>query len=124
MDNLFKHTCEFDNRTYHKIKTSELDNIDCLSKYKKDIRGFGLASNLKNKIASKNIDNFAVDDEELKAVKEELADKKEMLDADFNAIEEEVRNQMTQAGIVDSGEVVDIEEFRKKRKKWVPKIVK
>ena len=47
-----------------------------------------------------------------------------MLDADFNAIEEEVRNQMTQAGIVDSGEVVDIEEFRKKRKKWVPKIVK
>ena len=37
-------------------------------------------------------DNFAVDDEELKSVKKELADKKDMLDADFNAIEEEVRN--------------------------------
>jgi len=69
-------------------------------------------------------DNFAINEEELKAVKEELADKKDMLDADFNAIDEEVRNQMTQAGIVPDGEVVDIEEFRKKRKKWVPKIVK
>ena len=42
-------------------------------------------------------DNFAVDDEELKSVKKELADKKDMVDADFNAIEEEVRNPMTQA---------------------------
>lgn len=62
LDKLFNNSCEFDNRTYHKIKTSELDSIDCLSEYKKDIRGYGLASNIKNKIASKNIDNFAVDD--------------------------------------------------------------
>ena len=44
------------------------------------------------------------------------------MDADFIMIEEEVRNQMTQAGFIPEGEVVEV-DFKAKQKKWKPKFV-
>lgn len=69
-------------------------------------------------------DNFALDKKELTEVRKQLEENKDMLDADFLTIEEEVRSQMNQAGLVSDGEVIDIEDFKRKRKTWTPKIVK
>ena len=38
-------------------------------------------------------------------------------------IEKEVKSQMGQAGMIESGEVVDLEQHRIKKKKWTPKLV-
>ena len=69
-------------------------------------------------------DNFALDKKELTEVRKQLEENKDMLDADVLTIEEEVRSQMNQAGLVSDGEVIDIEDFKRKRKTWTPKIVK
>ncbi len=69
-------------------------------------------------------DNFALDDEELKSVRKQLEDQQHLLDRDFQTIEEEVRSQMAQTGLIDNGEVIDLEEHRRKKTKWTPKIVK
>ena len=57
-------------------------------------------------------DNFALDDEELKSVRKQLEDQQHLLDRDFQTIEDEVRSQMAQTGLIDNGEVIDLEEHR------------
>ena len=52
-----------------------------------------------------------------------LKEQKHVLDADFDMIEKEVKSQMGQAGMIESGEVVDLEQHRIKKKKWTPKLV-
>ena len=68
-------------------------------------------------------DNFALNDEELNKVRKTLKEQKHVLDADFDMIEKEVKSQMGQAGMIESGEVVDLEQHRIKKKKWTPKLV-
>lgn len=67
-------------------------------------------------------DNYAMDIEEQAEIREQLAQQKHLMDADFIMIEEEVRNQMTQAGFIPEGEVVEV-DFKAKQKKWKPKFV-
>jgi|TARA_B110000444_G_scaffold40001_1_gene35780 hypothetical protein len=67
-------------------------------------------------------DNYAMDLEELEVIRDTLAKQKHLMDADFIMIEEEVRNQMTQAGFIPEGEVVEV-DFKAKQKKWKPKFV-
>ena len=66
---------------------------------------------------------FGLDEEELKAVRKTLSDNQDVLEEDFDAIEKEVKSQMGQAGMIESGEVVDLEQHRRKKKKWTPKLV-
>ena len=68
-------------------------------------------------------DNFALNDEELSKVRKTLKEQKHVLDADFDMIETEVKSQMSKAGMIESGEVVDLEQHRRKKKKWTPKLV-
>lgn len=68
-------------------------------------------------------DNYALDEEELKAVRKTLSENQDVLEEDFDAIEKEVKSQMGQAGMIESGEVVDLEQHRRKKKKWTPKLV-
>ena len=67
-------------------------------------------------------DNFALDEDELISVRENLADKKDILNADFEMIESEVKHQMSNAGMIEAGEVVEV-DFKHKKKKWKPKLV-
>ena len=67
-------------------------------------------------------DNYALTDEELEKIQKNLKEQKHILDADFETIEQEVRGQMTQAGIIKEGEVVEV-DFKRKQKKWKPKLV-
>lgn len=67
-------------------------------------------------------DNYALTDEELDKIQKTLKEQKHILDADFETIEQEVRGQMSQAGIIKEGEVVEV-DFKRKKKKWKPKLV-
>jgi hypothetical protein len=67
-------------------------------------------------------DNYALDEQELILIRKNLAEQKDVLDADFNMIEQEVRSQMSQAGFIPEGEVVEV-DFKLKQKKWKPKLV-
>ncbi len=67
-------------------------------------------------------DNYALNEEELLSVQKNLEDKKDILNADFEMIEEEVKSQMSQAGMIEAGEVVEV-DFKRKQKKWKPKLV-
>tara|TARA_B110000858_G_scaffold198444_1_gene265114 strand:- start:4852 stop:5598 length:747 start_codon:yes stop_codon:yes gene_type:complete len=67
-------------------------------------------------------DNYALDEQELILIRKNLAEQKDVLDADFNMIEQEVRSQMSQAGFIPEGEVVEV-DFKTKQKKWKPKLV-
>ena len=67
-------------------------------------------------------DNFASDDDELITIRTNLAEKKDILNADFEMIELEVKHQMSNAGMIEAGEVVEV-DFKHKKKKWKPKLV-
>ena len=67
-------------------------------------------------------DNFALDEQELVSIRKNLDDKKDVLNADFEMIESEVKHQMSNAGMIEAGEVVEV-DFKRKQKKWKPKLV-
>jgi len=68
-------------------------------------------------------DNRALDEEELKLIREKLEESKELLEEDFKQIDKDVETYMTTTP-EEVAEVIDLESRKKKNKKWTPKIVK
>lgn len=68
-------------------------------------------------------DNRALDEDELKLIREKLDESKELLEEDFKQIDKDVETYMS-ATPEEVAEVIDLEQQRVKSKKWTPKVIK